>query len=154
MGAAPFRPRPTTLLVAALLLLTAAAGCSSSVEQPEAAEPAAQTAPHHPIQPSPWNWSVPSSDSSTTDGSETKALSPGPNATISRTPRLQDRLAPADRVQIPSARGEIEATQKQLQEQHQQQIRKLNRPPGAPAGTIDLRPGTIHPHPGTIEIPE
>lgn len=25
--------------------------------------------------------------------------------------------------------------------------------PGPPAGTIDLRPGTIRPKPGTIEIP-
>jgi len=147
MGAAAHRSA-TRRIRRALLpsAMAAALAAVAACEPAPAPAPAARAAPRHPIQASkPW-MTAPVADPGQ---GERRDLTPGPNSRISPTPGMAPRVKPADRPGQTPPSQEINEMRRDLRQQRTREKQE----PGPPAGTIDRRPGTIHPHPGTIEVP-
>lgn len=121
----------------------------AACQAPPAAPPAVRAEPRHPIQPSDWD-APPARTPVATSAGDDGRLTPGPNSRIAPTPDMAPRVEPSAPVEPRSSRDDIDRLRRDLREQRN----RGRQDPGPPRGTIDLRPGTIHPdRKGTIEVP-
>ncbi len=152
MGEAPGRVviARHALRGAALLGLTVTLAAVAGCQERPPLEPLVRPAARHPIQPP--RAETGSSLPAAADSSELRPLTPGPNSRISPTPDMAPRVAPtySPGASPSSSRQDLDELNRDLGLQRRSYEREK---PGPPAGTIDLRPGTIRPKSGTIEVP-
>ena len=144
MAAAPPRHAACRVprVLAALCLMAVAAACQPTPETVR--ETTVRATPRHPIQQSePWVTTPVASSQS----GDAKPVTPGPNSRTSRTPDMAPRREPADRVETPSPKDQLDEIRRDLQQQRERDPQKTD----PPKGTIN-RPGTIKP-PGTVDVP-
>lgn len=143
--------RSTRVLGAFALTACLAATAACEGAPPAAPKPVERAAPRHPIQSPSSDWARPTPTAAPATPRQTGAergITPGPNSRVTPTPDMAPRVEPTRRLDPPSSvRDDID--RRRLPEPRV----RTPEDPGPPAGTIDLRPGTLRTTPGTIEIP-
>jgi len=144
----PIRRIARNVLLPALIA-TALLGCQPAPNISAPGIPTERPAPRHPILPAERAW-IPAPGTGPAITPQEVRPSPGPNERLSRSPRLVPRAQPVEPAGQGSTLDEIEALRRELRDGRGREPEQ----PGPPAGTIDLRPGTIRDRRGTIEVPD